>query len=94
MDISAISRSSELPAAAPVTPVEHAVEQRDVVQAVKAVNAAGMFGQDTELTFQMDRQTHRMVVQMINRQTKEVMSQIPAEYVLRLREDLKAQGNQ
>ena len=88
MDISAIGRSAELSATAPVAPVEHPTEHRDVVQAVKALNATEMFGEENELTFQMDRQTRRMVVQIVNRQTKEVISQIPAEYVLRLNQDL------
>jgi uncharacterized FlaG/YvyC family protein len=32
-----------------------------------------------------------MVVRIVNRNTKEVVSQIPPEYVLRLAEDLKTQ---
>ena len=90
MDISAIGRSGDLPVAAPAAPVEYKAEHRDVVQAVKAVNAAEMFGQENELTFQMDRQSHLMVVQVVNRQTREVVSQIPEEYVLRLSEDLRS----
>ena len=30
-------------------------EQRNLIQAVKAVNASGMLGQDNELTFVLDR---------------------------------------
>ncbi|HEY7393130.1 MAG TPA: flagellar protein FlaG [Bryobacteraceae bacterium] len=90
MNISAVSRSLQpLEVAAPVTAVEQPAQTRDVVQAVKALNATEMFGQENELVFQMDRQAKRMVVQIVNRQTKEVVSQIPAEYVLRLSEDLK-----
>jgi uncharacterized FlaG/YvyC family protein len=39
--------------------------------------------------FQMDQQAKRIVVQIVNRQTQEVVSQIPAEYILRLSEDMK-----
>ena len=93
MDISTVNHSVEpLGAAAPVTPVEHSAEHRDVVQAVKALNATEMFGQENELIFQMDRQARRMVVQVVNRQTKEVVSQIPPEYVLRLNVDLRSGG--
>jgi len=88
MDISAVHQSVAPLAAAPVTPLEQSVENRDVVQAVKALNATEMFGQENELAFRMDRQTKRMAVQVINRRTKEVVSQIPPEYVLRLNEDL------
>jgi len=90
MDITAINRNVEpLVAAAPVAPVEHLAETRDVVQAVKALNATEMFGQDNELVFQMDRQARRMVIQVINTKTKEVLAQVPPAYVLRLSEGLK-----
>lgn len=90
MDISAVNRNLQpLEAAAPVVPVEQAAQTRDVIQAVKALNATEMFGQDNELVFQMDRQARRMVVQIVNSKTKEVLTQVPPEYVLRLSEDLK-----
>jgi uncharacterized FlaG/YvyC family protein len=89
MNISAVTKSQPLEAAAPVSGTEQPAQTRDVVQAVKALNATEMFGQETELVFQMDQQAKRMVVQIVNRQTKEVVSQIPPEYVLRLSEDLK-----
>jgi uncharacterized FlaG/YvyC family protein len=93
MDFSAVNHSVvPLAAAAPVASVEHSAEHRDVVQAVKAVNATEMFGQENELVFQMDRQARRMVVQVINRQTREVVSQIPPEYVLRLSEGVRSPG--
>ena len=85
MDITAISRSLEAPhAPAPAIPLDKAAENRDVVQAVKAVNGTGMFGQDSELIFQRDPLTQRMAVQLIDRKTKEVLSRIPKEYVMRL----------
>jgi uncharacterized FlaG/YvyC family protein len=60
-----------------------------VVQAVKALNNTEMFGQENDLVFQKDLQTQRMVIKVINRKTKDVVSQIPPDYVLRLAEDLK-----
>ena len=93
MDVSGINSIVQpLPATAPVTPVQQPAEQREVIQAVKAVNATEMFGQDNELQFQTDQQTRRMVLQIVNRKTKEVVSQVPPEYVLRLAEDLKSPG--
>ena len=91
MDVTAVDRSGQtLPAPAPAVPVDRAAENREVVQAVKALNGTEMFGHDNELTFQRDLQTRRMVIRVINRQTKEVVSQVPPEYVLRLAEDLKS----
>jgi len=89
MDISAINRALP-PVAAPAatTPVDQGTSDRDVVQAVKALNGTEMFGEN-ELTFAKDPQSRRMVVRIVDRKTKEVISQIPPEYVLRLAEDLK-----
>ena len=90
MEITAIDRSallSSVPAAP--APVDHAAENREVVRAVKALNATEMFGQDNQLTFRRDPETQRMVIRVVNRETEEVVTQIPAEYVLRLAEDLK-----
>jgi flagellar protein FlaG len=89
MDITGVNRS--LPAAAANTPapVDHSAENREVVQAVKALNGSEMFGQDNELRFQKDQQTGRMVVKVVNSKTNEVISQIPPEYVLALAEDWK-----
>ena len=93
MDVTAVDRSGQvLPAPAPAIPVDQAAENRQVVQAVKALNNTEMFGHDNELTFQRDLQTKRMVIRVVNRQTKEVVSQVPSEYVLRLAEDLKFQS--
>ena len=88
MDITAINRSV-FPAAAAAIPAGTAAENREVVQAVKALNGAEMFGQDSELMFQRDPLTRRMVIQLVNAKTKEVVLQVPSEYVLRLAQDLK-----
>ncbi len=90
MDIIAINRTVEAQhAPAPAMPADKAAENREAVQSVKALNATGMFGKDSELTFERDPLSHRMVVQLIDRKTKEVLSQIPKEYILRLAADLK-----
>ena len=92
MDISSVSRTLHTSVAteAPI-PVVKAAENREVVQAIKAVNGTEMFGQDNQLMFQRDPKSQRMVVRVVNRKTNEVVSQIPAEYVLRLAEELKKQ---
>jgi len=93
MDITALNRiSQDLPSVATPVPVEKAAENREVVQAVKALNNTEMFGQENGLVFQKDPQTQRMVIKVVNRKTKEVVSQIPAEYLLQLAANLKT-GN-
>jgi uncharacterized FlaG/YvyC family protein len=90
VEITGIDRSAQ-PIAATVTPItnDQAAENREVVRAVKALNATEMFGQENQLMFRRDPESQRMVVRVVNRKTEEVISQIPAEYLLRLAEDLK-----
>lgn len=76
-------------APAPSVPDAPAAEGRELVRAVKALNGAEMFGDHNLLTFRRDPETHRMVVRLVDRETGEVVAQIPEEYVLRLAEDLK-----
>lgn len=71
------------------TPLTASPEQRTLIQAVKAVNAAELFGDDKEVTYVMDRQTKRMLTRVVNRNTGEIVMQIPPEYVLRLAEEMK-----
>ena len=68
-------------------------ENREIIQAVRAVNASVKLGDDNELIFSLDRQTRRPVIKIVNRKTNEVLQQIPNEQVLRLAEDLKLPGN-
>jgi len=93
MDITSVGRSVPAPAQSVAAgQADIAAENRDVVRAVKAINSAEMFG-DNELEFQRDPQTHRMLIRVVNRKTKELVSQIPPEYVLRLSENLKEPGS-
>src|SRR5258708_28614945 len=74
MDISSIPHVF-LPALAPAeTPVPRppSADQHALVQAVKAVNAIELFGQDNELTFFLDRNTHRAVVRIVTRNTRDL----------------------
>ena len=91
MDITAINRAASpgLHAPAPDIPIDRSAENREVIQAVKALNGTEMFGPENELRYQKDPQTHRMVLRVVNRQTSEVISQVPPEYVLRLAQDTK-----
>lgn len=64
-------------------------EDRELIKAVKALNAAELFGENNELTFVLDRQTHRVLVRIVDRETKEVVRQIPPEHALRMASDLE-----
>ena len=90
MDVNALSRVTQgVPASATPVAVDSAAQNRQVVQAVKALNQSEMFGSDNGLEFQRDPESKRWVVKVVNRTTGDVVSQIPPEYVLRLADDLK-----
>lgn len=63
--------------------------QRELIQAAKAVVASGFRESGRELTFAFHQQSGRMVIRILDRQTKEVVQQIPAEELLRMAEQLK-----
>ena len=88
MDVNALSRITQAaPAAA--TPADAASQNRQVVQAVKALNKAEMFGDENGLEFQKDPDSKRWVVKVVNKTTGDVISQVPAEYLLRLADGLE-----
>ena len=93
MDVTPLHSAPQ--AAAPVAisgSAEQQAQNRQLIQAVQAVNAAELFGQDSELTFALERGTHRAVIRIVNRKTKEILRQIPAEYVLRVAEAARVAG--
>jgi uncharacterized FlaG/YvyC family protein len=46
-----------------------------------------LFGSNSELTFVFDRKIQRALVRVIDRNTQEVIMQLPAEYVVRMAEE-------
>jgi len=86
MEISKVNSTAVL-LASPVTEAKQAAPE--VMQAVKAVNGAKLFGQDSELSFVMDREARRLVIRLVNKDTRKVIRQIPAEEVLRRAEALR-----
>jgi uncharacterized FlaG/YvyC family protein len=90
MDVNALSRVTQgAPTSATPVAVDSAAQNRQVVQAVKALNKSEMFGSDNGLEFERDPESKRWVVKVVNRTTGDVVSQIPPEYVLRLADDVK-----
>jgi uncharacterized FlaG/YvyC family protein len=85
--VSAPAPPSSLPAE-PTIPQPLKEDQRALIRAVKAVNAANLFGQENELTFVIDRATRRAVARIVNKLTHEVIDQIPSEVVLRMAEEV------
>jgi flagellar protein FlaG len=71
-------------------PAERRVDRPELIQAVRAVNESAMFGDEYELTFSMDRGSRRTLLQLVNRETREVVRQIPPEYVIRAARELSS----
>lgn len=65
------------------------VQNSEFVQAVRLVNAAELFGDESELTFVIDRRTKMALVRVVDKKTGEVVRQFPPEYVLEVSEQLK-----
>jgi flagellar protein FlaG len=87
MNISSISNlaSNVTETSKPVDPPTQ--DQKALIQAVKAVNAAELFGQENELTFIIDRAAKIAVVRIVNKKTGEVVEQIPNQQVLKMAEE-------
>jgi len=72
MDITgANGAASTLAAVATLAPVppEQAATNRNVIRAVKAVNDAGILGDNNEITFQIDRNSRLPLIRIIDRTT-------------------------
>jgi uncharacterized FlaG/YvyC family protein len=88
MNTSAInSLSFHLTTAALPAPPKPTEDQKALIQAVRTVNAAELFGLENEVTFRVDRAAGIAVVRIVNRKTGALVEQIPNEQVLKLAEE-------
>jgi flagellar protein FlaG len=92
MEISSVHNPSPPLAAPEALPAQDAQDRRVLVQAVRAINEAGLYGEDNELSFAFDRATRRAIVRIVDRRTREVVQQIPSEEVLKVAEELQQRG--
>jgi len=63
-----------------------------LAKAAKLVEDSNILGSENELTFVLDPATRRTVVKVINRDTREVIAQLPPERVLQMAEQLLKRG--
>lgn len=88
MPISSISNSySANIAGGTGLPQPVSANQRALLHAVNTVNAAELLGPDTKLSFIKDRTTQQPVIRVVNKDTGDVIAQIPSEDVLRMAEE-------
>jgi flagellar protein FlaG len=92
MDISPLNRINPLAATdLPAKPGNLVEIPRTVVAAVRALNKSQLFGDQKQMLFARDQDTQKMVIRIVERNTGEVIDQIPTEQMLRILEDLRQQ---
>lgn len=83
MDVTPVNAVPQ-PVAMPVSAATSGAKpanHRQLIQAVRAVNTAELYGQDNVVTFVLN-QNGQALLQVVNRKTKEVIRQIPPQDVL------------
>lgn len=85
-EIGKFANVSELATYQPTSPItpEERVQQQQLIKAVASINSANLLGASTELTFSYGRQDRKMTLQIVDRNSKEVLRQVPSDDVLRL----------
>lgn len=64
-----------------------------LISAVRSANRAELFGHDRELAFARDNETRKLIIQIKDRQSGEVLQQIPPQTLLeRLRNSAAARN--
>jgi len=79
------------PVTSQTTSQDWLLNDRQAIAAVQWLNQAEWLGQDRELTYKRDGKTGKLVIQILERQTGDVVDQIPPESVLRLVTELQAE---
>ena len=93
MVISSVHPSVELLPQASQVPAADTAYRRQLIQASRSVNESGILGRN-QLVFLVDRATHRPVIRVEDRETHEIVLQLPAEYVLRLAQEMNSDSSQ
>lgn len=90
MDIGAFRPDTRASALAKQSlPSHEAADRRELVKAVHVINEARLLGEDRELMFGIDRESRKTVLRIVNRETQELIRQIPSEEALRLAESIR-----
>ena len=66
-----------------------AAANRELIKAVASINRSRLLGEDRELTFMIGRESSRPVVKVVDRVSRQLISQIPAAQALRMSEHLR-----
>ena len=86
MDITRISAEN---ASASVRPSGTETERAQLAQAVTTIRNANIFSPENKMTIVTDPATRRPVLRVVDRNTDELITQLPSEDVLRLAQQLR-----
>src|SRR5687767_7457720 len=89
MKLGSVLPTADIPVVLPENGHHQRAARLKLVEAVHSLNASAAAGSSNELTFSIDRNSRRPIIRIVNRETGEVIRQIPGEHVLRAAEDLK-----
>jgi|SRR5580658_2360494 uncharacterized FlaG/YvyC family protein len=91
MDQISVSAATSVPAPSSGTPVSQTPADRTLNRAVSVavgrLNETSYAGEGREVTFSLDPATKQPVVKVIDTATKEVIRQLPPEYLLQMAAD-------
>jgi uncharacterized FlaG/YvyC family protein len=73
----------------PPAPAVEAVQHQEVIQAARSINASGYLGQN-QIVFVIERGTNRAILRVVDRETNEVLLQLPPESALRWARELNS----
>lgn len=93
MDIRSLNPVSNHAPVSPVTPSQEQEQAvRQLVTAIREVNKSELLGQGREIAFRRDPETRQPVIQIIDQDSGDVISQLPPETVLSLAAQLDRQS--
>ena len=67
----------------------HPFEAGELARAVKLLNQSKLFGDRRELSFRWDADAHRPIVRIVDRQSGEVIQEIPSQELLRMTAEME-----
>ena len=87
ISVNSVTSLAVPPSSTPAAPTAGRTLNRAVSAAVGQLNEAGFAGAGREVTFSVDPATKQPVVKVIDTATKEVIRQLPPEYLLQVAAD-------
>src|SRR4051794_11990421 len=89
MEIDALGRGLPILGCEPVARTADGIPPKTLINAVEAANRTELFGDDRELSFRRDDESRRLLIQIKDRRTGEVVQEIPPKALLEMLRNLQ-----